>query len=153
MRDLPQWRYRTATVRRAARPFRARLLGPPLGLYPASLRAQCLRTANSPSELFIRLGLGQPCSLSFLLGHGFGFRWWTAWRRWCVPLFLSLRQGDLLIVVAEDVEVIFVQALPLVRDMFHVLASVTDPLNGLAKLGGVLLRSRLPEVASGLLMG
>ena len=55
--------------------------------------------------------------------------------------------------VAEDVEVIFVQALPLVRNLVHVLASVTDPLDGLAKLGGVLLRSRLPEVAAGLLMG
>jgi len=56
-------------------------------------------------------------------------------------------------VVGEDVEVIFVQALPLVRNLFHVLASVTDPLHGLAKLGGVLLRWRLIEVAAGLLMG
>ena len=48
----------------------------------------------------------------------------------------------------EDVEVLYVQASPLVRNRFHVLASVPDPLDGLANSGGGLLRFRLLEVAA-----
>ena len=57
-----------------------------------------------------------------------------------LQLFLSLRKGDDLGVVGEDVDVIFVQASQLARNLDDVLASVPDLVGGLAKSGGVLLR-------------
>ena len=42
------------------------------------------------------------------------------------------------VVVGEDVDVLFVQASPLERNIVHVLASVPDPVGGFAKSGGAV---------------